>query len=105
MTDNLKEVDMDYMIVYPLPKDYKDTLVSMQGVMEKFKKFFKTSELISSGHTLDRTYNAYKKTHKYVCLNSSMERPEYYTDMPVKGVWDNYIILHDDDNNISIGEL
>ena len=34
-----------------------------------------------------------------------MLRLEYYTDMPEYAGYDNYIILNEDDNNISIGEL
>ena len=94
-----------YMIVYPLPKNYKNTPDNNQKVMEKFKKLYETSKFRMREHMLDRVYNPYKKIYKCVCLSSSMERPEYYTDKPSNMGWDNYIILNEDDNNISIGEL
>lgn len=94
-----------YMIVYPLPENYKDTSVNRQRVMEKFKKFYEAPKFCMRQHELDHVYNPYENKYKYVCLSSSMERPEYYTGKPVKSGWDNYIILNEDDNNISIGEL
>ena len=96
---------MNYMIVYPLPKNYKNTPDNNQKILEKFKKLCETSKFPMKGHELDHVYNTYKKIHKYVCLNSSMCSPEYYENRPADASWDNYIILHDDDNNISIGEL
>lgn len=94
-----------YMIVYPLPENYKDNTVNRQKVMEKFKRLYDAPKFRMREHTLDRTYNPYKKTYKYVCLSSSMNRPEYWPDKPVEAGWDSYIILNEDDNNISIGEL
>lgn len=96
---------MEYMIVYPLPENYKETPNNIQRVMEKFKKFFETSKFPIREHMLDYAFNSYINTYKYICLSSSMLRPEYYTEMPYTACWDNYIILNEDDNNISIGEL
>lgn len=96
---------MEYMIVYPLPKNYKNTPDNNQKILEKFEKFLETSKFPMKEHTLDHVYNTYKKIHKYVCLSSSMERPEYYENRPADARWDNYIILYEDDNNILIGEL
>lgn len=96
---------MYYMIVYPLPENFKNTPDNIQKVMEKFKKFCETSEFCMKEHKFDHVYNPYKKTYKYVCLSSSMNRPEYWLDKPADMRCDNYIILNEDDNNISIGEL
>lgn len=96
---------MDYMIVYPLPENYKDTAANRQKVIEKFKRLYEAPKFHMKIHLLDRVYNTYKKRYKYVCLSSCMERPEYYENMPKEYLWDNFIILHEDDNNISIGEL
>ena len=94
-----------YMIVYPLPKNYKNNPENNQKVMEKFRKFCEAPKFRMREHELDHVYNPYEKKYKYVCLSSSMERPEYCTDTPSNMDWDNYIILNEDDNNISIGEL
>lgn len=94
-----------YMIVYPLPENYKDNTVNRQKVMEKFKKFCEAPKFRIRAHELDHVFNPYKKIYKYVCLSSSMDRPEYWPDKPVEAGWDNFIILNEDDNNISIGEL
>lgn len=94
-----------YMIVYPLPDNYKDTYANRQKVMEKFKKFCEKSKLCMKDHTLDHVFNPYRKIYKYVCLSSSMASPEYHLNMPTYANYENFIILHEDDNNISIGEL
>lgn len=96
---------MEYMIVYPLPENYKETTNNIQRVMEKFKKFFETSKFSIREHKLDHVFNSYINTYKYICLSSSILRPEYCAEMPSTAYWDNYIILNEDDNNISIGEL
>ena len=96
---------MEYMIVYPLPENYKETPNNIQRIMEKFKKFCETSKFPIGEHKLDYVFNSYINTYKYICLSNSMCRPEYYTDMPNNSCWDNYIILNEDYNNISIGEL
>lgn len=96
---------MDYMIVYPLPENYKETPNNIQRIMEKFKKFCETSEFCMKEHKFDHVFNSYINTNKYICLSSIMLRPEYYTVRPSTACWDNYIILNEDDNNISIGEL
>lgn len=96
---------MSYMIVYALPENYKDTSANRQKVMEKFKEFYEAPKFRMREHTLDHVYNSYKKIYKYVCLASDIARPEYYTDKPMEAGWDSYIILNEDDNNISIGEL
>lgn len=105
MTDNLEEANMEYMIVYPLSENYKETTNNIQRIMEKFKKFFETSKFPIRKHQLDYIFNSYINTYKYICLSSSMLRLEYYTDMPEYAGYDNYIIRNEDDNNVSIGEL
>ena len=94
-----------YMIVYPLPDNYKDTSINRQKVMEKFKKFCEKSKLCMKDHTLDHVYNPYKNGYKYVCLSSRIDRPEYYTYRPTAAGWEHFIILNEDYNNILIGEL
>ena len=96
---------MEYMIVYPLPENYKNTCDNEQRVVEKFKKFFEVSKFPIEEYTFDHVYNFYNKIYKYVCLSSVMDRPEYYKDMPSYLGFNDYIILNEDDNSISIGEL
>lgn len=94
-----------YMIVYPLPDNYKDTSINRKSIIEKFKKFFEKSKCPRREHIFDVIHNSYKKEYKYVCLSDGFIRPEYHLNMPTYANYENFIILHEDDNNISIGEL
>ena len=94
-----------YMLVYPLPDNYKDTSINRKSIIEKFKKFCEKSKFPKKLHRFDVIHNSYKKEYKYVWLSNGMVRPEYHPNIPTYANYENFIILHEDDNNISIGEL